>query len=103
MKYLSLILNLLVLAYKGMAFKLLWSWFITPTFGLVEISFWTALGIVFVINLLVMKAPHAALVHYQGINMDEDQVVAIELVKDVTKALAVTLLLVFGFLIHALT
>lgn len=102
MKFLVFLLNLLTNAYEGLIFMLLWGWFIAPTFGLPELSFWIALGIILTIELATLKMPHAALLEYQITRLSDERLLQLELTKLMTAGISATVAAVMGFIIHLL-
>jgi hypothetical protein len=53
--FLEMLLSLAWYLLNGIALKLLWGWFLTPTFGLLAVSFPQALGIVLFLGFLFAK------------------------------------------------
>lgn len=103
MKFLTVvmfILNILTTAYEGLVFKILWGWFISPTFGLPELSYWIALGIVLTIEVATMKTPHVALLEYQLTRIKEQRLIELGLTKLLMSVMAATIVLVLGFFIQ---
>jgi hypothetical protein len=50
---LTFLAGVMVAAYKAYALTLMWNWFVSPVFHIGAISFWYALGLLWVVQLFV--------------------------------------------------
>ena len=51
----ALFIDLIVALYAGLVFQSMWGWFIVPAFGVAELSFMVATGLVIVVAMLTAK------------------------------------------------
>lgn len=100
MKVVLFLLGVLAAGYEALAFKILWGWFVAPTFELPTLTYWIAFGIAVTLGVLTQRIPSFMQIHYQKQHHNEREASAYTLTQFTMYVLGTTYLLSLGFVIH---
>ena len=98
--FISLVLAIGVSFYRAMVFMFFFNWFVVTAFNLPTIGYWMALALITTVSVMRAKGISNALLHYEKINMNDEEKSSVEIANTLGVFAALNFALFIGWLIQ---